>query len=128
MTNNAQNWHPKCLISMEISIFGYSLISLQPANDDIMMQRRSKALKLATKFEYITLISYLKHLKVKISRYIYGNIKFLIIIHVFMLTKYRTHYDGIMFDTLTIPLYLRPRRVTPSLISIILHKILSLIH
>ena len=40
---------------MELSISGYSLISLQP---DIMMQWRSKALKLATKFEYIKLISY----------------------------------------------------------------------
>ena len=39
---------------MELSIFGYSLISLQR---DIMMQRRSKAL-VATKFEYIKLISY----------------------------------------------------------------------
>ena len=39
---------------MELSIFGYSLISLQR---DIMMQRRSKAL-VATKSEYIKLISY----------------------------------------------------------------------
>ena len=122
MTNNAQNWHPKCLISMELSIFGYSLISLQPA---IMMQRRGKALELATKFEYIKLISYLKHLKVRISHYVYGNINFLIIIHLFMLTNFRTHYDGIMLDTLTIPLCLRPRRITPSSISIILHKVLQ---
>lgn len=52
---------PKCLISMELSIFEYSLISLQR---DIMMQRRSKAL-VATKSEYI---------KLKISRYISSSV------------------------------------------------------
>ena len=45
MANNAQK-DPKCLISMELSIFGYSLVSLQPG---IMMQQCSKALKVATK-------------------------------------------------------------------------------
>ena len=44
-SNNAQK-DPKCLISMELSIFGYSLVSLQPG---IMMQQYSKALKVATK-------------------------------------------------------------------------------
>ena len=87
MANNAQK-DPKCLISMELSIFGYSLVSLQPG---IMMQQCSKALKVATK-PLNTLVNFFTLLKALesenyFSLHFYGNINFLSIIHLFMLKR-----------------------------------------